>query len=334
MHPPRSGIALTPVGVVTTSGMLSTVARFGRGPVEFAAGIAFERKFRLHAIDRRGLVFDTRFAPAIAGASRGVILYLLLDGTLRWADGQEVSAPSLFLMPERDFEGHEGTRTRHFRSWGAPFRSIELRVAREHCHLASPNPQVIDLASPDDPIVSAGRTYLHASHAKRGQTVVADLAAAYLEELSARGVLATKLSETIVRDEGAIGLLWEGMRPLIDGFGGGLKQDDVMSRVGWGARRLQRELSNATTALGLDWFGGWREVTLRYRVRFAALLLSNPALSVGEIATAVGYASVEALAHAFEACQLPSATEIRRALVEGPGASSVGTIKAATSGGA
>jgi hypothetical protein len=59
-------------------------------PVEFAAGIAFERKFRIHAIDRRGLVFDTRFAPAIAGASRGVIVYLLLDGTLRLVDASGI----------------------------------------------------------------------------------------------------------------------------------------------------------------------------------------------------------------------------------------------------
>lgn len=312
-----------------SSVMLSTVARFHRGPVEFAAGIAFERRFRIHAIDRRGLVFDTRFAPAIAGASRGVIVYLLLDGTLRWADGREISGPDLFLMPERDFEGHEGRRTCDFRSWGTPFRSIELRIAREDCQLSDGDgPSAIAVSGPDDPIVQAGRTYLHASHAKKGQTVVADLAASYLAELRARGVLASDIGATIRRDEGMVGLLWEGMRPLIDGFGGGLKQEEVVSRTGWSTRRLQRELTDAVAGLGLEWFGGWRDVSLRYRVRFAALLLSNPELSIGEIATAVGYRSVEALAHALDACNLPSASDIRRALAQGPGAPSLGTIKA------
>ena len=105
--------------------MLSAVASLTRGPVELAVGIAFDRRFRLFAINRRGLVFDTRFAPAVPGSTEGVIVYLLLEGELRWSDGQALVGPALFLMRERDFEGDAGGRAggRTFRSWGEPYRT-------------------------------------------------------------------------------------------------------------------------------------------------------------------------------------------------------------------
>ena len=297
--------------------MFSAVASLTRGPVELAVGIAFDRRFRLFAINRRGLVFDTRFAPAVPGSTEGVIVYLLLEGELRWSDGQALVGPALFLMRERDFEGDAGGRAggRTFRSWGEPYRTVELRLTPADCAIAlGESPPVIELDGADDPILAAGRLYLHASHAKKGRTLVAELAADYLRRLRERGILAVDLASTITHDEGIRGALWEALRPAVEAFGASAKQDDIVSRVGWGARRVQRELLRMVVAHGVDWLGGWRQVTLRYRVRVAVMLLSNPTLSVGEVADALGYASVEALAHAFEACGLPPATEVRRAI--------------------
>jgi AraC-like DNA-binding protein len=295
--------------------MLSAVASLTRGPVELTVGMAFDRRFRLFAIDRRGLVFDTRFAPAVPGSTDGVIVYLLLEGELRWADGLSVVGPALFLMRERDFEGDGGGRGRTFRSWGEPYRTVELRLRPADCAIAPGDaPPVIELEGADDPILAAGRLYLHASHAKKGRTLVADLAGDYLRRLRERGLLAVDLASTITHDEGVRGALWEALRPSVEAFGASAKQEDIVSRVGWGARRVQRELIRMVIAHGVDWLGGWRQVTVRYRVRVAVMLLSNPALSVGEIADALGYTSVEALAHAFEACGLPAATEVRRAI--------------------
>lgn len=295
--------------------MLSAVASLTRGPVELTVGMAFDRRFRLFAIDRRGLVFDTRFAPAVPGSTDGVIVYLLLEGELRWSDGQTVVGPALFLMRERDFEGDAGGRGRTFRSWGEPYRTVELRLRPADCAIALGDaPPIIELEGADDPILAAGRLYLHASHAKKGRTLVADLAADYLRRLRDRGLLAVDLASTITHDEGMRGALWEALRPSVEAFGASAKQEDIVSRVGWGARRVQRELIRMVIAHGVDWLGGWRQVTVRYRVRVAVMLLSNPALSVGEIADALGYTSVEALAHAFEACGLPAATEVRRAI--------------------
>jgi len=96
--------------------VLTTAVRYNHGPVEFAVTIAYERRFRIHAIDRTGLVFDTRFAPAVRGATAGAIVYLLLDGKIRWLDGRVVVGPALFVMPERDFEGEHGARACEFRS--------------------------------------------------------------------------------------------------------------------------------------------------------------------------------------------------------------------------
>jgi AraC-like DNA-binding protein len=297
--------------------MFSAVARIGSGPVELVVGMAIERRFRLFAIDRRGLTFDTRFAPPIDGASDAVIVYLLLEGSMGWGDGTRVTGPALFLMAEKDFEGARGARGRFFRSWGTPFRCVELRVAPADCAVAlDAGRAILPLEGADD-LVSAGRLYLHASHAKKGQHFVASLAATYLGELERRGILAAPLSSTIVADEGIRGVLWGAMRPAVERFGATAKQDVLTSRVGWNARRLQRELVRVATAHGVAWLGNWREVVHRYRVRVAVLLLSNPQLPVGEVASWVGYSSVEALSHAFEAIGLPAPTAVRRAILSG-----------------
>ncbi len=299
--------------------MYAAVARIALGDTELAVGMTFERRFRIFAIDRRGITFDTRFSPPIRKEpTNAVIVYLLLEGTLRWSDGEEVHGPALFLMHERDFEGSQGARERYFRSWGQPFRAVELRVARTDCTLAlDADRAMVALTGVDDRLVAAGRLYLHASHGKKGQTIVADLAARYLKELHARGVLATRLSESIVRDEGLRGRLWEAMRPSLVSFGADAKQDELVERMGWSSRRVQRELVRIALAHGVGWLGGWRDVALRYRVRVAVLLLSNPANAIGDVARAVGYSSVEALAHALESCGLPSATAIRAELEAG-----------------
>lgn len=295
--------------------MFSAVARIETGPVELVVGMAFERRFRLFAIDRRGLTFDTRYAPAIDGASGAVIVYLLLEGTLCWGDGARAVGPALFLMHERDFEGARGTRERFFRSWGTPFRCVELRIAPEHCSVPlSQGRAMLPLGDADD-LLAAGRLYLHASHAKKGQRLVASLAARYLDELHHRGIIASPLSSTIVVDEGLRGVLWEALRPAVERFGATAKQDDLVTRVGWSPRRVHRELLRLAAIHGVSWIGNWRDVVMRYRVRVAVMLLSNPALSVGEIASSVGYSSVEALAHAFATSGLPAPTVVRRAIM-------------------
>ncbi|MBS2014733.1 MAG: hypothetical protein JST00_17730 [Deltaproteobacteria bacterium] len=288
--------------------MFSTVVRYNKEPVEFAMSAAFERQFRLFGIVRRGLKFDTRFAPPASGASNAMIVFLLLDGNLRWSDGRELEGPSLFLLPETEYEGANGVRTRHFRAWGEPFCSVDLRLDRRHC--AEERSHV-----PIDALVRAGRSYLHASQSAKGQTLIADLAAAYLRELRAHGVVTTDLAATMTRDEGLRGVVWEALRPVIAGFGGS-KQEELTSKIGWGRHRLQRTLTRMAMEHGAAWMGGWRDIAFRYRVRVAALLLSNPSLTVSDVASAVGYTSVEALAHAFEASGLPPATEVREQLLQ------------------
>jgi AraC-like DNA-binding protein len=292
--------------------MFSAVARLARGPVELTVGVAFERRFRLFAIDRRGLTFDTRFAPPVRGSTDALIVYMMLDGTLEWARGPVLLGPALFVMRERDFEGARGSREGRFRSWGTPFRAVELRVSPSDCSVEVAEGPAMLALDPDDPVVSAARLYLHASLTKKGQTMVADLAAGYVTTLRMRGVLMADLAATMTIDEGLRGILWEALRPSLETFGAGVRQEHIVSRVGWNPRTVQRELTRMAIEKGVGWMGNWRDVSTRYRVRVAVMLLSNPELSVGDAANLVGYASIEALAHALDACGLPSATELRR----------------------
>jgi len=295
--------------------MFSAVSRLTLGPAELTVGHAFERRFRLFAVNRRGLTFDSRFAPPIDGSTSQVIVYLILEGTLLWNGERTFEAPALIVMRESDFEGERGKRDCWFTSSGTPFATVDLRIDAADCAVDLAGGMTdAPLEGVADPLLAAARLYLHASHSRAGQGRAADLAAGYVAHLRARGILATDLAATITHDEGVRALLWRALRPTVEAFGSTANQDQMASSVGWNVQRIQREITRAATAFGLTWLGGWRNVVHRYRVRVAVLLLSCPELSVSEIADAVGYSSVEALAHALDSFGLPPARELRRAI--------------------
>lgn len=298
--------------------MFFAVSRFASGPVELTVGMAFERRFRLFAVNRRGLTFDTRFAPPIASASSAVMVYLILEGALTWDGTRTFRGPTLLVMRESDFEGENGRRHCWLSSSGTPYATVELRIPPADCLIdLGSGPVDIALDAGTDPLVAAARLYLHASHGKAGQERTVDLAAAYIEQLHARRVLRTPLASTITRDEGARELIWSALRPSVERFGNSVSQDRVALAVGWSTQRLQREIARLADAFGITWLGRWRDVAHRYRVRVATLLLSAPSLSVSEVARIAGYSSVEALAHALDGFGLPSPSEVRRLLAEG-----------------
>jgi len=299
--------------------VFSAVCSFVHEPVELTVGLAFERRFRLFAVSRRGLTFDTRFAPPIASTSTKVMLYLILEGRVILDGVRAFEGPAMLVMRESHFEGAQGARTCWLTSTGTPFSTVELRVDPADCALAPDlegGPVHVPLEEDLDPMVAAARLYLHASHSKAGRSRTSALAASYLELLRARGLLATDLAATITHDEGARELVWSALRPSIERFGSTSHQAGVASALGWTTQRFQREIARLASAFGITWLGRWRDVSHRYRVRVAVLLLSAPSLSVTDVARVAGYSSVEALAHALEDFGLPSATELRRLLAD------------------
>lgn len=82
-------------------------------------------------------------------------------------------------------------------------------------------------------------------------------------------------------------------------------------------RQLQRVVGEFTATYGVN-AGNWRDMRNRWRVQIAAVLLSVPELTVGDVAAEVGYATGTALARAFANAGLPPPTELRAALHREP----------------
>jgi AraC-like DNA-binding protein len=294
--------------------MLHAVGRLALGPTELTFGFALERRFRLLSVDRRGLVFDTRFAAPFRQAPRNaVFVYCVLDGRLAWHEGPVFEAPAVFVANEIDFEGANGRRRRTFASRGEPFRAVELRVGLSDWD--RPMPAEPSPLSATDAVFSAARVYLHAGHARRGQSEVTSLAKRYLDALAAERIVSETLASGTIQDEGWRGHVWETIRPTIERFAFGTTQDEIAATSGFPTRRLERALARFAETFDVSW-GGFRDQTRRYRVRIAVMLLSNPELSVVEIARATGYSSAEALAHALDAEGLPSPTDLRSRIAE------------------
>jgi AraC-like DNA-binding protein len=75
-------------------------------------------------------------------------------------------------------------------------------------------------------------------------------------------------------------------------------------------RQLQRVVEELTARYGIN-AGNWRDMRNRWRIQIAAVLLSVPELTLGDVAAEVGYASASALARAFANAGLPPPSEIR-----------------------
>lgn len=80
-------------------------------------------------------------------------------------------------------------------------------------------------------------------------------------------------------------------------------------------RQLQRVVADFHRRYGLN-ATNWRDTRNRWRIQVAVVLLSVPALSVGDIAAEVGFSDSTALARAFARWSLLSPRELRVALAE------------------
>src|SRR5579859_6097727 len=244
------------------------------------------------AVERRGLVLDTRRTPAAGDAPRpGTCLYLLLRGcwTIHPEGSPRFVAPAAFVVSEEQLEPGSGERPLTFTSWGDPdYAAIEIH------HDAS------DVAPPPEPLREplhiAPATWQAAGEVIRVSRDDDDDAyraafATLIDRLVRDGALPAGLKTRVLRPTSRpFVLLWNGVRPMIERLYLSPTLQELGAATGVSLRQMDRHVRSFLSSFGIVG-RHWRSTTRHFRLKLAVILLSAEHASVAEVAAAVGYGS-------------------------------------------
>jgi len=106
---------------------------------------------------------------------------------------------------------------------------------------------------------------------------------------------------------------WRAVRRLAERFALSATLGELGALAEVSGRQVDRFVSEFTRAFPMSG-GGWRAVTVHFRLKTAVLFLSAEDATIAEVAHAVGYGSADAMAKAFRDAGVPSPSTIREAL--------------------
>ena len=278
----------------------TTVAR--KGSTELLAHLALSSSLRIVAVSRRGLRYNSAYAPASSAEPTGwVALHVVLDGT--FAAGLERSAGrAAWVYSEDDFEGCRSGRRHNFQTFGEPFWSVTVLAHETQCALTlPPDGTPRQLVTPASIFVACER-YLEAVERRMPSSESAAATRALCDVFKLAGWLASDLDPVVqpighARISAAIG-------QIIGRFDPSAQLAELAERMETTPRRADRVLRVWLAAHGLP-DESWRVVTRRWRLKMAVLMCSSRDYSVTEVAKLVGYTSTNSMTNAFAAAQLP-----------------------------
>jgi AraC-like DNA-binding protein len=284
--------------------MLRARGAFAVGRSRLAIDIMVSLGVASVVIDRDRLRYDTRHLARSATVLRdGLVVYVVLEGLLRWGDTETFEGPVAFALPSTDFEA-SGSSAIRYSLEGERVRALELWL--EAHPPAHRTPEALRGA------------LLQASEAL---FTLASPGAATTADDDAR-VAATNAVLAAFADAG-----WCDRRELLvlqgpawDRLRGVLRNVDLrrsLKLLADDAAVSERQFHRDFAAL-IDVAGtGFRETLRRWRLRLGVLLLSAPDASVAEVARALGYARPEAMNAIFRSAGLPPPSALRAALLQG-----------------
>jgi AraC-like DNA-binding protein len=276
---------------------------------ELCSTVAFGAGMTLVYIERRGLIWDTRFIPAADGPSPDACLFLLLEG--RWAttgapEERAFSGPAAFAIASAQLEGADGERPYTFVADGEPFRALDLRLPASGLRVA--------LASSPTPIPLSDerrRACEAVARAAPDDAAFEREAASLLRALASDGLLDSPLAERFAEPSPIFGRFWDAIRPMIERHYLSPTLQEVSADSGISLRQLDRIIQSFVDASPLLRGHSWRGATKRLRLKAAVLLLSAEGATIGEVSRLVGYGSGEAMARAFRDAGLPSPSAVQ-----------------------
>ena len=295
--------------------MLLALTQLELGAAAIRLHLALHPRLTVVAVERRGLVFDTRFLasgrPLLGG---GLVVHIVLEGRVEWHDtGEIVEAPCWLVQTSEDFEGTGTPGHSTFRTDSPLLRAIDVRIG-EGCAAPCPARPLPEAAR------DAAAAYYRAACQREGtpsDDVIIELANGLLRSLSAEGMVKgvddVDLAEEAPRH---LEVVWDALAAVFENLDLGATQDALAGESLLSTRQVHRDMVEM-----LDRFGfpakGWRDALHAWRLRLAIVLLSSEQTPILTVAKAVGYARAEAMANAFRAAGLPSPTALRRALLAG-----------------
>jgi len=262
------------------------------------------------AVQREGLVLDTRFVPRGVDGSRPTIcVYFLVRGSFEVHGGERFDAPATFLISGEQLDGPHPDRPFTFMSGGEPFAAIELHFATDA--FTTP-PSALPMRIALDPRVMGTATEA-ASLPPEDETWRRHVTA-LLSHVADAGLI-TKAALAGVKRPPAktFVLLWGALRPMIERFYLTPTMQEVGEASGISVRQVDRYVQDFVSSFALVG-KGWRSTTRRLRLKVAVILLSAAGATVAEVASAVGYGSADAMARAFRDEGLIAPTALREEL--------------------
>lgn len=293
--------------------MLTATSQVQLGGATLRTRLLLERRFRGHLVDRSHLTYDGAVQAATRVAPAGDVAYLLLvrTGEVRISDGRVLPAPVALALTGDEFD-RAPTQALTMRLQGAHTTSLELCLRRADLRVTAGLVQP-PLSLP--PACWAAFEQLHAA-----VDVAASGAAirTLLDALAEAGVVVRELAGAIapVEDE-RIARLWSGIEPLYATFQPSATLGQLQAATGLSLRQLGRDVPFFLRTFALT-MRSFRDIARVMRLRSAAMLLSAPSTTVGEVARVVGYASLDAMARAFRDGGLPAPSDVRARVATTP----------------
>jgi AraC-like DNA-binding protein len=290
--------------------MLLATQSLSTGDVTFRSQIAFERAYRVHAVMRTGTVWDTRFAPNDYMGGGRFVLSVLLDGWAHWHSGGLGTrrGPSAYLLSIQP--AGSDRRTSSARSLGGNlYRAVDLIVTGSPSE--PPLDEVLEAVELPESVYDAARAIV-ASAPEDGLEAAVNV---FLDRVGAavprvRGLTSIPLEE----ESPFIRRIWDAFAACDLSVSPFPSMQDLMDHSGLSLSHFSRQLKAVLDEFRVDW-EGWRGLTNDARIRWVLVLLSNPGLSIADVARAAGYSSTDALDATLRRMNLPPPTEVRRQIV-------------------
>jgi AraC-like DNA-binding protein len=287
--------------------------RFGAGRVRSHPFLA--RSCAGIIVLRDRVVYDSRFAAPLAFDEAWVRLIVVVEGWLELR-GVTHAAPVAILIGNEEYEVPRRAGP-SFRTWGAPARVIEMIVRRDGvAHRVGMEHGPLSLGDPMWRALAACADAFAQGRPARGAWLV--LLARLVDE---RLLTAEALATATIPEPASVVRLWSALEPRFARLALGTQLKELANEIAISIAQAKRDWAALLTAF--PYFAcNFRDYLLASRLRLAMQALSAPEVSVGEVATKVGYGSLSAMERAFRDADLPTPSrvleEVAYAYVAGP----------------
>lgn len=271
-------------------------------------------RFRAHLMMRARLLYDSRYCITTEPEPASANMYVVLRGSLAVDGGPSSHTPAIWTLADDEHEAVAKDALK-FRSWGDPMIALDLRF------------RTSDLALPIG--LAHGPTPLDHTLQQRFESFVSvfdasgagdETSAAFVGLVNAfaeAGVLTQDFPNALATpqpDPDRFTRLWRVVSELYMRHEVLPHLASMSDSAGLSYRQLDRDIAEFCRTYEVPG-QSLRSAALYLRLRAAALYLSAPETSIGEVALRLGYGSAEAMARAFRDAGLPSPRRVRQAVL-------------------